>query len=70
MGAVTPYVVGLFIVDTPLVLMYVNIVSVIICLALLLLIKFIVFKFSRIVPIQLVMMAPEVNDQTNVQALN
>ena len=64
-GAVTPYVVGLFIEDTPLVLMYVNVVSVVICLALLLLIKFIVAKFSRIVPIQLVMTAPDDNDNFN-----
>ena len=60
-GAVTPYVVGLFIEDTPLILMYVNITSIIICLILLLLIKFLVIRFTRIVPIQLVMGVTELD---------
>lgn len=60
-GALYPYIVGNSIVDRPLVLMFVNIISITICIALLFAIKLITNRFSHIPRPQLVL-SPETPD--------
>ena len=61
-----PYIVGTSIADRPLVLMFVNVISIVLCLILLFSIRFITIKFSRIVRPQLVL-TTEMCDQMSQQ---